>query len=335
VKYYEHHLGDYAGAAGHLSMLEHGAYRLLLDRYYATEEPLPADLAAIYRVARARTADERAAVDAVLGEFFVLVDDTYRNRRADAEINRYREAQAERDAKRENEAERQRRARARRQKLFDALRAFDQVPKWDTPTADLERMLADAKAGNAPVTDLSAPVTRDSTVTAPTSHADNDTCHAPVTPLITAIHTQSHTHTQSLSVGRSVPDGESSRANAAESATDRPGPAELPLNVQAAKAMIAAGCVSTRVNASHASLEAALAAGVTPTQLAATVREGLARSPPVGDPFTWAITTAHRRLIDAGSAPVKHTAADHLQGKDYGRTNLEALPAELRPDVAA
>jgi uncharacterized protein YdaU (DUF1376 family) len=33
VNYYERHLGDYAKDAGHLSMLEHGAYSLLLDRY--------------------------------------------------------------------------------------------------------------------------------------------------------------------------------------------------------------------------------------------------------------------------------------------------------------
>ena len=31
VNYYEHHLGDYAKDTGHLSMLEHGAYRIQLD----------------------------------------------------------------------------------------------------------------------------------------------------------------------------------------------------------------------------------------------------------------------------------------------------------------
>ena len=36
MNYYERHLGDYARDTGHLSMLEHGAYSLLLDRYYAT-----------------------------------------------------------------------------------------------------------------------------------------------------------------------------------------------------------------------------------------------------------------------------------------------------------
>ena len=45
VNYYERHLGDYARDTAHLTMVEHGAYTLLLDRYYATESPIPADQA--------------------------------------------------------------------------------------------------------------------------------------------------------------------------------------------------------------------------------------------------------------------------------------------------
>ena len=84
INYYERHLGDYARDTAHLTMVEHGAYTLLLDRYYATESPIPADQA--HRVARARTKEERAAVDAVLAEFFTLVDGAWKSRRADAEI---------------------------------------------------------------------------------------------------------------------------------------------------------------------------------------------------------------------------------------------------------
>ena len=84
MNYYERHLGDYARDAGHLSMLEHGAYTLLLDRYYSTEQPIPADQA--YRVARARSKDEKAAVDAVLAEFFTLTEGCWHNGRTDEEI---------------------------------------------------------------------------------------------------------------------------------------------------------------------------------------------------------------------------------------------------------
>ena len=84
MNFYKRHLGDYAKDAGHLTMLEHGAFTLLLDRYYATEQPIPQ--ADVYRVTRAREKADRAAVDAVLGEFFTLVDGFYVNKRAESEI---------------------------------------------------------------------------------------------------------------------------------------------------------------------------------------------------------------------------------------------------------
>lgn len=96
MNFYKRHLGDYAKDAGHLSMLEHGAYTLLLDRYYTTEAPIPEVDA--YRITRARLKDEIAATDAVLREFFKLIDGVYTNKRADEEIGR---ASAQRDINRE------------------------------------------------------------------------------------------------------------------------------------------------------------------------------------------------------------------------------------------
>lgn len=84
VNYYSRHLGDYARDTAHLSLLEHGAYTLLLDRYYATERGIPDDQ--VHRLVRARTPAERAAVDSVLSEFFTLSDGLWINKRADAEI---------------------------------------------------------------------------------------------------------------------------------------------------------------------------------------------------------------------------------------------------------
>lgn len=84
MNYYERHIGDYARDAGHLTMLEHGAYTMLLDRYYSTEKPIPADQA--HRVCRAKTKEEKAAVDTVLAEFFDLVDGAWMNGRATREI---------------------------------------------------------------------------------------------------------------------------------------------------------------------------------------------------------------------------------------------------------
>ncbi len=84
MNYYEHHLGDYAKDTGHLTMLEHGAYRILLDRYYSTEQGIPA--AQAYRLARARSEEECRAVDVVLEEFFELVDGVWIHHRVEREI---------------------------------------------------------------------------------------------------------------------------------------------------------------------------------------------------------------------------------------------------------
>lgn len=97
MNYYERHLGDYARDTGHLSVLEHGIYTLLLDRYYATEQGIPADQA--HRLARARTESERESVDAVLSEFFTLTDGVWINRRVEEELAK---ANARINAAREN-----------------------------------------------------------------------------------------------------------------------------------------------------------------------------------------------------------------------------------------
>lgn len=139
MNYYERHLGDYARDTAHLSMLEHGAYTALLDRYYATEEPIPADQ--VHRVARARSRDEKAAVDAVLAEFFTLEADGWHSKRADAVIAEFKDSEPERAAKRENGKERVRRCRERRKAIFDTLREHGVVPDFDTPMAQLEAVL--------------------------------------------------------------------------------------------------------------------------------------------------------------------------------------------------
>ena len=87
MNYYQRHLGDYARDAGHLTMSEYGAYGLLLDRVYSTEAPI-ASRADAYRICRAGSKPERAAVDRILAEFFVELPDGggFENRRAAKEI---------------------------------------------------------------------------------------------------------------------------------------------------------------------------------------------------------------------------------------------------------
>lgn len=75
-------------------MVEHGAYRLLIDLYYVRETPLPADDAALFRLVCARTDDEKQAVSTVLAEFFVRTDEGWRHTRCDEEIARGQEKQS-------------------------------------------------------------------------------------------------------------------------------------------------------------------------------------------------------------------------------------------------
>ena len=74
MKFYRRNVGDYAASTRHLSLLEHGAYTMFLDLYYATEAPLPVGVAASLRAIGARSDAEREAAEAVLREFFMETD---------------------------------------------------------------------------------------------------------------------------------------------------------------------------------------------------------------------------------------------------------------------
>lgn len=92
MNYYPHHIADFNNATRHLTVVERAFYRELIELYYTTEKPLPAnDFDALARVVLARSDDEKAALRAVLSEFFTLDGDLYRNKRCDAEILVYQE----------------------------------------------------------------------------------------------------------------------------------------------------------------------------------------------------------------------------------------------------
>lgn len=91
MNFYPHHLGDYAKDTGHLSVTEHGAYRLLMDHYYSTEKPLPEDFHALYRVCRATSHIEKTAVKSVVAKFFPLENGIRTHKRIEHELSLYRE----------------------------------------------------------------------------------------------------------------------------------------------------------------------------------------------------------------------------------------------------
>ena len=87
--YYSHHIGDYRRDTAHLSLLEHGIYRQLLDFYYLNEEPITLDRAKLMRSLCVRTAEEEQALCNVLEDFFKLTDEGYVQGRCDANIAAY------------------------------------------------------------------------------------------------------------------------------------------------------------------------------------------------------------------------------------------------------
>lgn len=77
MHYYQFNIGDYRRDTQHLSMLEHGAYRQLLDWIYLEESPIPRETEVVFRRLCARTKEEQNAVEIVLKELFDLTEDGY------------------------------------------------------------------------------------------------------------------------------------------------------------------------------------------------------------------------------------------------------------------
>lgn len=94
MNHYPRHVGDFIRDTVGLSLAERGAYTALLDQYYASEKPLPLDSRERYRMAGAVTKAERSAVDYVVGRYFKEQADGWHQKRADLEIEAYRERSA-------------------------------------------------------------------------------------------------------------------------------------------------------------------------------------------------------------------------------------------------
>lgn len=94
MHYYSFNIGDYRRTTTHLSLLEHGIYRALLDTYYLTEEPLCADEAKLMRSHSVRSAEEKEAFFNVLEDFFVKQEDGYHHAVCDEMIKKYKDKSA-------------------------------------------------------------------------------------------------------------------------------------------------------------------------------------------------------------------------------------------------
>ncbi|MCO5546419.1 YdaU family protein, partial [Xylella fastidiosa] len=172
MNYYIRNIDEYARETKHLSLQEHGIYFLLLDHYYTTEKPIPADKTHTYRIAYARTKKEKSAVDFVLDTFFSLQEDGWHNKRCDEEIAAYKEGDAwheHKEANKNGQNTRTRRHRKERSRLFAELKDHQVTPEWNMPIKELR--LLHKKTCNAPVTAVTPPVTptQEESFTSPSS----------------------------------------------------------------------------------------------------------------------------------------------------------------------
>lgn len=293
--YFEMFPGDYLKDTTRLSLTDHGVYFKLMLAYYSEEQALPESLAELYIIAGAITAADKAAVKKVAERYFPVAEDGLRHsKRCDEQIakaqGRIAEGQGRRDARKSNETERQARTRARRTMLFEDLRAVGVVPGGMVTMAQLKALHVTHVTGDERVT---------------FDQLSRVTCHAE-SRVTGGVNTGVNTGTQTPDP-ITTPDTSHLTQGSLGGVTDAG---------RACLLMRKAGCHST--NPSHPDLLDALKEGVTPETLGHTVAEGLARSPPVTNPFPWAIKTARNRHA-AGAMPANPnttggTNASHQPG---------------------
>jgi uncharacterized protein YdaU (DUF1376 family) len=89
MHYYNFNIADYRKDTNHLSTLEHGIYRQLLDWYYLDETPIPKETQTLIRRLSLYSENDLISLKNVLSDFFELRDDGYHQARCDKEIAEY------------------------------------------------------------------------------------------------------------------------------------------------------------------------------------------------------------------------------------------------------
>jgi len=84
MHYYQHNIGDYLRDTAHLSVIEHGVYRLLLDWCYLNEAPISTEKA--LRLGRGYPNETQS----VLSEFFLQTEIGWEHKRVALEVAAYK-----------------------------------------------------------------------------------------------------------------------------------------------------------------------------------------------------------------------------------------------------
>lgn len=74
---YQHHITKYDDDTAGMSLMQHGAYRRLIDAYYRTGGKLPAKMSQLNTIVSAQNRAERDAVAYAVAQFFTVGDDGF------------------------------------------------------------------------------------------------------------------------------------------------------------------------------------------------------------------------------------------------------------------
>jgi uncharacterized protein YdaU (DUF1376 family) len=96
MHYYKFNIADYRKDTSHLSTIEHGIYRQLIDWYYLDEKPIPLETQVVSRRLRLGSEIEFSSLQNVLSDFFKEGKTGYIHKRIEVEIKDYHE-QAEKN----------------------------------------------------------------------------------------------------------------------------------------------------------------------------------------------------------------------------------------------
>lgn len=266
MNYYEHHIGDYDEATSHLSAVEDGIYSRMLRKYYATEQPLIADVAKLQRLMRAKTREEKQAVVDILDEFFRLDEDGWHQDTCDEVIAAYQAGEPEREVKKANEDNRLRRHREERARLFKSLTDAGQHAAWNISIVELRELV---KA--LPETKSHPPAT------------------APATPATATQTPLTSTHIPIKGIKARTGDSPGDGSDSGEFAPTKAG--------QVGMALKAAGVDMSTVNLSDPLFAALLQQGATAAEFAGLAEEAIRAGK--RKPWKWILTVLPERRKDA------------------------------------
>jgi len=150
MHYYSHHVGDYNRDTAHLSIVEHGVYRLLMDSYYSTERRLPADHAMLCRIVRANSKAERDAVSSVARLFFKEQEGLLIHNRIERELESYQ-------AQREQASKAGKASAAKRISVTNSQQAFNECST--VVELPLQQNVNGTSTNHKPITNNHKPIT--------------------------------------------------------------------------------------------------------------------------------------------------------------------------------